>query len=215
MPLYHFLHQILHQVKPICLTWNEPDPLQKHLPDSDMTWPHSGFCLNLEPAGLTRGQHMLCVDRGYTDFESLCWCERFGWHMDGLLLFQSDEKHFEVVPLLSEVKDRKVVLPEMQLAFDRVEGGWTWKKSTLGPINACFHEVHIRRMDNESKAEVDDAVEWLGGVISLCLGTLYEKLSNPLTTYNVFPAKPAKMKMKGNKVVKIYKQATVGHLEIV
>ena len=158
---------------------------------------------------------MLCIDQGYTDAESVCWNETFGWHLDGLLVFQLNEKHFEVIPLLSEVADNKVVLPEIQLAFDRVDGGWTWKQSTLGPINAMFHSVHMHHMDAQTKADVEASVDVLGGVVSLCLGTLYAKLSNPLTTYEVCQARPAKVKLKGEKVVKIYKHATVGYLEIV
>lgn len=214
MPLYAYLEQILQQVKPMCLVWNEPEPLQTPLPDSDMTWPHAGFCLDLR-AGLAPGKHSLCVDQGYQSPDTRVWCERLLWNLEGLLLFQRDAQRFEVIPLAAWSKDRSVVLPEIQLAFKRTDGGWSWEKSTLGPVNAVFHDTYIDRMDAEGVAAVDDAVDTLGNAISLCLGTLYTKLTNPLTTYNVTLAKDAKVKRRGDKVVKIYRPATVGSLEIV
>lgn len=209
------MDQILRQTKPICLAWNQPDPLQEYLPDSDVVWPHSGFCLDVQPAGITRGRHALCIDQGYTNDEAHGWCEYMGWQLNGLLLFQLNAQHFEVIPLASEYSNRGLTLPEVQLAYDRVDGGWAFKQSSLGPVNALFHEPHMRRMDEQGRDDATHAVEWLGSVVSLCLGTLYKKLSNPLTTYNVFPAKEARVKLKGDKIVKIYRPATVGHLEII
>lgn len=199
----------------MCLKWNEQDPLKQHLPDEEIKWPYSGFCLDVGPAGLTRGRHMLCVDQGYTDDESQGWCETFKWQLDGMLVFQADSKYFEVIPLLRLTINPMIILPEIQISFKLGPDGWSWFRSKLGPVNAMLHEVLIRRMDKGDDVYVDEAVNWLGNVISLCLGTFLAKISDPLTTYNIVEAKPAKVKTVNGKTVKVYRHATVGYAEVV
>lgn len=212
LPVCRHMYKVIEQTVPICHVWHTDNPLQQPLPPIGFDWPDPAFCLYI-PRGITPGYHRFCIDVGYEDIESKIWFGRTQWELEGMLVFQEKRRQFDVIPLAREARNRIVVLAELQLHYVYTEDqGWTWSMAETGPVNATFHEVFIRRMDTAGQAEVHAQIDHLGQVMNLCLGTYHRLITNE-GKWEIHPAREARVKERGGKIVKIYKPGTVGYKE--
>jgi hypothetical protein len=212
MPVFKQMDITLKQTKPVAHMWREVEPLDAHLPNAEIIWPDAAMCL-CTPTGVFKGDHRFCVDVGYGGDHFDPWFLKTRWDLQGTLLFQLDSKTFDVIPL-ARANRRNLVMGDMQLHFQLNDSGWTFERANTGPVNALFHDALLDLIDADAMPDVQANIEHLGNCMSLYLGS-YWRYIQTRGTWDIHPAKAAKLKVRNGKVKKMYKPGTVGYKEFV
>jgi len=213
MPVYRNMVDAIRETVPVAHLWNthKLDMLETPLPAQEISWPDAAMCL-YTPTGMTPGYHRFCVDVDYTggDFEP--WFELTTWTLEGALIFQPAPDSFDVIPLAVETARGEIVLPEIQLHFELIDGKWTWSKATTGPVNSMFHDYFIDKIEDCDQPDVHEAINDLGNVVNLYLGTYWEHMLKP-GIWAIYPSRAPKQKVRNGKVRKTYKPGSAGFKE--
>ena len=205
--VYGAMNGVLKAAPPVAHLWETDNPLRMPLPISPPSWPDTPMCLCVVPS-ITPGYYKFCIDQGTEAPILEDWIEQRPWSLEGLLVYPFDDTVFDVIPLAKHVGGGAVVMPEIQLHFTLKPDGWRWRKATTGQVNAFFHNVMLKMIDD--KEAVDDDIHHLGEVISYCLGTYLDYIKGP-GGWQIHPAREPKLKLKDGKVKKVYQAGSVGY----
>jgi hypothetical protein len=130
--------------------------------------------------------------------------------MAGALVFQDGPASFDVITLVRDMRLAGPVLHEVQLRFVYEAGRWCWCKAHTGPVNPMFHDGFIAQLEPDDRELVNDNIWHLGNVMSLYLGSYWQHI-NKAGTWVAHPAKEPRIKKRNDKVVKVYREPTVGY----
>ena len=201
------MDKVLHQAPPMAHIWETKDPLQVPLAAGPLKLPDTSMCLQVVP-GLTPGYYRFCLDQ---DIEAPILEDFLGkhpWSLEAVLIYQFDEDSFDAIPLARQMAGGDMVMPEMQLHFELEPDGWIWKKSDTGCVNAFFHNVMLRMIEDQS--EVENSIRLLGSIVNYTLGSYVAHINQP-GEWQIHLPREAKLKLKNGKVKKVYQDASVGY----
>lgn len=205
------LDSVLRAAPPIAHIWDVPNPLQVPLEPKNLLLPDAAMCLCV-PAGIMPGNFRFCIDQDVEAPILEDWIGRYPWSLEGLLIYQFSAQAFDAIPLARRISNGNMVMPEMQINFELTPEGWIWKKSTIGQVNAFFHDVMLRMIEDQSG--VEESIGHLGNVINYLLGSYMRYLQQPGSWDIQLPRDP-KLKLKNGKVKKVYQAGTVGYRQFV
>lgn len=211
VPMFKRMAQTIEVTVPVMHMWDVPTEttLATGLPRGPITWPDTSLCLGTT-AGVTAGYHRFCIDTEQVHEANVFQTQR--WYLMGAMIWVPDETSFEVIPLVME-SNQTVILPEIQLHFEFIEGVWTWRKAVTGFVNPLFYDGFISTTTPEEQAAIQSATEYLGNVMNLYIGS-YLQYIQQAGKWVTCAAKAAKYKMnKDGKITKVYKAATAGYSE--
>jgi hypothetical protein len=212
MPIYQHMSAVLREATPVMHIWDTQQPLVVPLPNGLVEWPDHAMCLGTF-GGINNPNapyHRFCVDVDYVDGEFDIWFNKRPWFMAGALVFQDGPASFDVIPLVRDLRRAGPVLHEVQLRYVYEAGRWCWCKAHTGPVNPMFHDVFIAQMEPDDRELVDANIWHLGSVMNLYLGSYWQHI-NKAGAWVAHPAKEPRIKKRGDKVVKIYREPTVGY----
>jgi hypothetical protein len=214
LPVCRAMGEVIKQTQPIPHQWSgwPAQAKPEHLPGTPIVWPDSAFAVGSPNGPIIPGTHGWCFDIGQGGYGIDPWIDTH-WYLQGAIVFQYNERVFDVIPLLLEAEREQLCLPEMQLHYVLSDDGWTWSKAVTGPVNALFHDAFLDYMREQDREQVYEAINILGNHVSSYLGAYWSWLHRAPGRWLIRPAKEPRVKTKNGKVKKIYDEGTLGYKE--
>jgi len=205
------MNDVLRTTPPVAHIWETPNALVRPLANAPLVLPDSAMCLCVIPS-ITPGYYRFCVDQDMDAPILGDWIGGCPWSLEGLLVYQYDDKTFDTIPLVRQMSGGNSVMPEVQMHFTLTPEGWIWQKSKTGHVNSYFHDVMIRMLPDQDR--LDDSIAYLGSVINACLGSYLDYINRP-GKWQICVAREPKLKLKNGKVKKLYREGSVGYKQFV